>query len=139
LGGIINQHLTLWEDRYPEFVEEIRKSLYVDDLLSGGATVQEAQTKKSKAKEIFQDARFNLHKWHSNESELELDNDAKDGNDELSYAKQQLGTAYLNLPREIRGETFREIREIRGGTFPESRKNNPVGSTVTIGLHSPVI
>jgi hypothetical protein len=38
LGGVINQHLTLWEDRYREFVEEIRKSLYVDDLLSGGAT-----------------------------------------------------------------------------------------------------
>ena len=68
LGAVINQHLTLWEDRYPEFVEEIRKSLYVDDILSGGATVQEAQTKKSKAKEIFQDARFNLHKWHSNTS-----------------------------------------------------------------------
>ena len=62
LGGVINQHLTLWEDRHPEFVEEIRKSLYVDDLLSGGATVREAQTNKSEAKEIFQDARFNLHK-----------------------------------------------------------------------------
>ena len=112
LCGVINQHLTLWEVRYPEFVEEIRKSLYVDDLLSGGATVQEAQTKKSKAKEIFQDAKFNLHKWHSNESELELDNDAKDGNDELSYAKQQLGTTssetkLLGLPWDKENDTLR--------------------------------
>jgi hypothetical protein len=112
LGGVINQHLTLWEDRYREFVDEIRKSLYVDDLLSAGATVQEAQIKKSKAKAIFQDAIFNLHKWHSNESELELDNDAKDGHDELSYAKQQLETTssetkLLGLPWDKENDNLR--------------------------------
>jgi hypothetical protein len=39
----------------------------------GEQPVQEAQAKKSKAKEIFQDAKFNLHKWQSNESELDAE------------------------------------------------------------------
>ena len=68
LDVVINQHLTLRADRYPEFVDEICKSLYVDDLLSGGGGEQlsEAQTKPLKVKA------FNLHKWHNNESELEI-------------------------------------------------------------------
>jgi hypothetical protein len=39
LGGVIEQHLDNWESRMPEAVAELRKSLYVDDLLSGGVTV----------------------------------------------------------------------------------------------------
>ena len=112
LGGVINQHLVSWEDRYPEFIDEIRKSLYVDDLISGGATVEEAQMKKSMAREIFEDATFHLHKWHSNESELEDNNEANDGDDELSYAKQQLGTTssetkLLGLPWDKENDTLR--------------------------------
>jgi hypothetical protein len=49
----------------------LRKSLYVDDLLSGGVTVEEAQEVKQQAVEIFEDATFTLHIWHSNEAELE--------------------------------------------------------------------
>ena len=45
------------------------------------------------AMEIFEDATFHLHKWHSNESEKEDNNEANDGDYELSYAKQLLGTA----------------------------------------------
>ena len=71
LGGVIEQHLDNWESRMPEAVAELRKSLYVDDLLSGGVTVEEAQEVKQQAVEIFEDATFTLHKWHSNEAELE--------------------------------------------------------------------
>ena len=111
LGGVINQHLTLWKTKYPEFVEELRKSLYVDDLLSGGSTVEEAQMKKSMSKEIFEDATFILHKWHSNESELEKDSNCKGNHEEQSYAKQQLGatsseTKMLGLPWDKKNDTL---------------------------------
>ena len=71
LGGVIEYHLDTWEEREPRVVAEFRKSIYVDDLLSGGATEEEASKLKAKTIEIFNDATFTLHKWQSNEPQLE--------------------------------------------------------------------
>ena len=60
LGGVLEQHLDTWEAREPELVKLIRKSLYVDDLISGSATVQEAHELKQGAIQIFKDATFNI-------------------------------------------------------------------------------
>ena len=43
LGGVIESHLESWEPRRPELVAELRKSLYVDDLISGKPTVEETK------------------------------------------------------------------------------------------------
>ena len=67
LGGTLGQHLTSLEGEYPEVVAEIKESLYVDDVLSGGSTVEQVQTLKSSAVAIFDRADFTLHKWHSTE------------------------------------------------------------------------
>ena len=91
LGGVIKQHLQLWESKSPEVVAALRKSLYVDDLLNGGQTVAEARERKRSAIEIFNDAKFVLHKWNSNVAELEDMHDRESGDSELSSAKQQLG------------------------------------------------
>ena len=90
LGGVIEQHLESWRDRLPECVREVRKSLYVDDLISGKSTVSEAKQLKSETIEIFADATFTLHKWHSNVPELESNEITKDEG-EQSFAKEQLG------------------------------------------------
>lgn len=83
-------------------MEEIERELYVDDILSGGPTTEEVKQKKATTTEIFAQATFHLHKWHSNVKELELDDvpeDSAEGlepvavaehEDDLSYAKQQL-------------------------------------------------
>jgi hypothetical protein len=92
LAGVLNQHLELWERQYPEIVKEIRDGLYVDDLMAGGTTVDDVQTKKATAIEVFQDASFTLHKWHSNARELEASGNPP-ADDELTYAKQQLGVS----------------------------------------------
>ncbi|XP_046841821.1 uncharacterized protein LOC124435934 [Xenia sp. Carnegie-2017] len=89
LGGVIDQHLTCWENRRPEVVTELCKSLYVDDLVSGTTTIAKAREWKKEAIEIFNDATFTLHKWHSNKKELE---DMNCITDEETFAKQQLGT-----------------------------------------------
>ena len=90
LGGVIEHHLARWESRKPQVVAELRKSLYVDDLLGGGATVEHAKEVKQQSIEIFKDATFTLHKWHSNEAELE-DHPDSPGGEEETFAKQQLG------------------------------------------------
>ena len=63
LAGVLNQHLELWERQYPEIVKEIRDGLYVDDLMAGGTTVDDVQTKKVTAIEVFQDASFINNEW----------------------------------------------------------------------------
>ncbi len=92
LAGVINHHLELWERRYPKIVKEIRDGLYVVDLMAGGTTIEVVQTKKAAAVEVFEDASFTLHKWHSNARELEASSNPP-ADDELTYAKQQLGAS----------------------------------------------
>ena len=91
LGGVINERLKIWETKYPELVKGIRDNLHVDDLITGGESVQSVETKRSKAVEVFDDAKFNLHKWHSNDSALES-HDPSQSEEDLTYAKQQLGS-----------------------------------------------
>jgi hypothetical protein len=43
-------------------VRKIEKSLYVDDLISGATTTNDAKLLKVEATEIFEDAFFQLHK-----------------------------------------------------------------------------
>lgn len=89
LGGVIQHHLNTCRADHPDTVAGIERELYVDDLITGGGTVQETEEKKAKTTEIFRRATFHLHKWHSNIPKLEISEDA--GNeDDLSYAKQQL-------------------------------------------------
>ena len=57
LGGVIKEHLETYRNAEPKCVEEIERSLYVDDLISGGQTVQEAQALKTTATEIFSQRR----------------------------------------------------------------------------------
>ena len=77
LGGVIQHHLENYRTVYPEIVAEIEKSLYVDDLISGGENETNAEKLKSKATEIFAGATFTLHKRHSNVRELESPEKAK--------------------------------------------------------------
>lgn len=39
LGGVPECHLDAWAEKYPEETEHLRRSFYVDDLLSGGQDV----------------------------------------------------------------------------------------------------
>ena len=90
LGGVIEYHLDTWEEREPHAVAELQRSLYVDDLLSGGATVEETKELKEQAIEIFEDATFTLNKRQSNEPKLEQ-NSVLTVEKEGTFAKQQLG------------------------------------------------
>ena len=86
----------------------------VDDLLTGGATVEEVHTKKQITSEILNDGKFTLHKWHSNAKELESNKDPRESADELSHAKQQLGmtsseTKMLGMPWDKQNDTIKVV------------------------------
>ena len=98
LAGVLQQHLESCRGNYPEVVREIERSLYVDDLIHGGPTVEAASLIKSTSTEIFSQAAFELHKWHSNAVELETDvSNVSRGEAETSAKKQ------LRVPQ--RGES----------------------------------
>ena len=96
-------HLNQREKKEPELLAKICKELYVEDLISGSITVCKSRELKDKTTAIFQDACFNLHKWHSNVPELELEQSPQEEG-EPTYAKQQLGvpqetfSSMLGLP-----------------------------------------
>lgn len=105
-------HLASWEAREPELVAEIRESLYVDDLLTGKPTVAEAKELKVEVIQIFEDAKFTLHKWHFNVSELKSEQSSDETDD--TFAKQQLGlstdqeSSLVRLPWNKEADEFRD-------------------------------
>ena len=94
LGGVIECHLETWESRMSNLFAELRQSMYVDDLISRKPTVPGAKKMKDGTKRIFQDAKFTLHKWHSNVAELEesergVENEGTLPNSSLAKQKQR--------------------------------------------------
>ena len=95
LGGTIEQLLCSKEGEYPEEVEEIRQSIYVDDLLLSSNRPEDLEELRQKTVKIFNTAGFELHKWHSNDQSLEtiqkeIDKFESSGE---TYAKQQVGAS----------------------------------------------
>lgn len=124
LAGVIEHHLESWKEKYPETVAEIRKSLYVDDLLTGGQTVALAQQHKERATEIFEDAKFKLHKWNSNDSELEVNGKPSGEDDEQSFAKQQLGGE--STETKMLGLKWNKENDTLAVTFPTADNSGPI-------------
>ena len=97
---MIDQHLKNLQNIYPREVEEIRRSLYVDDLINSDKTVAGTRHLKQVSQSIFRAGKFELHKWHSNVPSLEQSTPHEETmeerpttlqNENQSYAKDQLG------------------------------------------------
>ena len=109
LGGTLKLHLESLKAEYPGEVEEIMKSLYVDDVISGTDTVDQARNLKEVSVTVFGEAGFELHKWHSNVPELEAEAVLRD--EGQTYAKEQLGVKpneakLLGLPWNKKEDTL---------------------------------
>jgi len=70
LGSEISHHLERHLSKYPDVIPAIRDSFYVDDMISGGRTVDEAFKVYNVARQVMMDGGFNLRKWNSNSPEL---------------------------------------------------------------------
>ena len=77
------------------------RSLYADDIIAGEDTVDQVDELKGTAIWVFKGAGCELHKWNSNEQELEAGNLLTE--DSQTYTKEQLhrktsGAELLGLP-----------------------------------------
>jgi hypothetical protein len=127
LGGVIEQHLENCKSENPEIVEEIKRGLYVDDLIGGGETTSKAQNLKESAISILGEACFKLHKWHSNEPILETDNQPS-SEPERSYAKEQLGVEKGET--KLLGLAWDKRRDTIGVTFPDVQPAAPTKRSI---------
>ena len=114
LNGVIQQHLELWKPRLPESVGEALKSLYVDDFISGGPTVTDAKKLKRETTEFFVDAKFELHKWHSNVPDLKTTS----GDDEPTFAEQQLENKLNRGKSKHLGLPWDKVQDTLSVVFP---------------------
>ena len=71
LNRTLEQHLEKYKHAYPDRINELKEGTYVDDINLGGNNVNEKRALKETAIEVFNHGKFELHKWHSNVSELE--------------------------------------------------------------------
>lgn len=116
LAGTLKLHLENLRERYPDEIEEIMRSLYVDDVITGGNNTNEVQDLKDVVTSVFDEAKFTLHKWNSNEPQLETQNIVF-ADEQQTFAKQQLGVQegepkLLGLPWNKEADTI-------AVTFPE--------------------
>ena len=72
-------------------IKEIEKTLYVDDLVSGGETVEKVNQLNKTSTEIFDDATFQQQKRHSNVCALDVEETQLSSPTEETFAQQQLG------------------------------------------------
>ncbi|XP_028397220.1 uncharacterized protein LOC114521030 [Dendronephthya gigantea] len=70
LNATLKHHLNQYAIVDPQFVEEVLRSLYVDDLASGSRDVPSAVQLTTKVKTRLSDGGFNMRKWNSNSQEL---------------------------------------------------------------------
>ena len=102
LSSTIRHHLETQKDADPQLIELLKKSLYVDDFVSGADNEMEACEVSSNAKLIMQKGAFNLRKWNTNSSNLkEMFSEESSPNstnlkpvteEDESYAKTVTGT-----------------------------------------------
>ena len=69
LGSVLLQHVSSYQEKNPEIVK-VLKGLFVDDLSTGGETVDKAYEIYQQAKQVMKEGNFNLRKWNSNSKEL---------------------------------------------------------------------
>jgi len=116
LAGTLKLHLENLRERYPEEIEKILRSLYVDDVITGGNNINKVQDLKDVVTSVFEEAKFTLHKWNSNEPQLETQNIVL-ADEQQTFTKQHLGVQVrepklLGLPWNKEADTI-------AVTFPE--------------------
>ena len=96
LGVRIEIHLEQYKREYADTINTLKRDTYVDDIQGGGDSIKSLRRFKVEATRIMAEARFTLHKWHSNVRALELDEvheELKEMSVKANYITKILGTS----------------------------------------------
>lgn len=66
LAATIKHHLRQVADQFPDTTKTLQKAIYVDDVILGAATLDDAVKLYKEAKQVFREAAMKFKKWTSN-------------------------------------------------------------------------
>jgi hypothetical protein len=89
-----------------------KENLFVDDLTSGGDNEEEAMLIKETAIKVFADGGFTLHKWHSNNTNLELPSRQETNDLTTTFAKDHVATKITDT--KILGVAWNKKHDLTG-------------------------
>ena len=74
MEGTLKKHFENCRDNFEKLIKIIENYMHVDDLITWGNDLEEVKETKQNSIQLFKKGSFNLHKWNSNEPELEREN-----------------------------------------------------------------
>jgi len=114
LEGTLDSHFENYSDKYSDVIKQVKDDMYVDDLVTGGDNLEQLSELKDKVIILFKKGGFTLHKWHSSEPKLET---ISCDNNDLNFAKQQLGTKANEC--KILGLAWNKTKDVYSIEIPE--------------------
>ena len=70
LNATVRHHLNKYTSTHPDLVKRISESMYVDDIVSGADTMDDAVKMFRESKALLKEGGFNLRKFNTNSAEL---------------------------------------------------------------------
>lgn len=127
------------ENKYPNASNEIKRNFYVDDLLTGTSTVDEARKLKDEISEILEKSGFVLRKWISNKNEVF--NDKRESMEVKHYIVKDKITKTLGIAWNIKEDSLQYSVQASRNMKPTKRNILSVISRVfdPLGLIGPII
>ena len=124
-------HFKRYESMYLGLIRKIRDDIYVDDLVTGEKACMILSLKNSNFIELFKKGGFKLHKWHSNEPNLETNN--LSSKNKLSFAKEHVGTkanetTILGLNLDKQRNSFRVQKPMQSPCLTKRNKFKTLAS-----------
>ena len=118
LGVTIRQHMEQYKAEDPEFVDCVTKSLFVDDMVCGGADTDEVSRLKQKLIERFKNGHFNMRKLESNVPKLRDQITPTSRDSEQTATQPRTGSTNRNNAEEkVLGVTWNQETDVMGVSF----------------------
>lgn len=83
------------QEKHPEAAKIIETNMYMDDLLTGSQSIEEAKKLQKEIIDIMKSAKFHLRKWVSNDPEV-LSNIPHEDKEKLENSKEMIKALGLN-------------------------------------------
>ena len=99
LNATIRYHLESNADSHGELISKMQRSIYVDDLVTGACSEDDAYQLYSSAKEVLKTGAFNLRKFSSNSSGLQ--EKITDSQTSEKYERKVLGVSWNTSSDQI--------------------------------------
>ena len=108
LNAVLRHHIQMYSETDPEFVKKVTESFYVDDLVSGAGSVEQAYSLYERVRSRMKEGGFTVRKFKTNDTMLAEMIEEKEGECEKKDKGSGNETSvkeHVGLSQEIGGKT----------------------------------